>query len=266
MRRTAYFWDERCFWHGGGNYAFIVPVGGWVEPLASGSLPESPNSKRRLNNLLQATGLWAELDTRGAPHATEEELRRVHPAEYLAEFKRLSDGTGGELGERTPFGPGGYEMATQSAGLAVRALRDVLTGACDNAYALSRPPGHHCLPDKPMGFCLLANVAIAVEAALAEKRAERIAVVDWDVHHGNGTEAIFYDRADVLTISIHQENNYPRPSGAVEARGEGAGEGFNLNIPLLPGGGHDAYLYAFERLIEPALRAFKPDAIMVACG
>lgn len=263
---TGYFWDERCFWHGGGNYAFIVPVGGWVEPLASGSLPESPTSKRRLNNLLQATGLWDELATSGAPTATEEELRRVHPAAYLAEFKRMSDGDGGELGERTPFGPGGFEIAAQSAGLAREALLSVLSGQHRNAYALSRPPGHHCLPDTPMGFCLLANIAIAIEAALAAKAAERIAVVDWDVHHGNGTEAIFYERPDVLTISLHQENNYPRPSGPVEARGQGAGEGANINVPLLPGGGHDAYLYAFDRIVAPALRAFRPDAIMVACG
>ncbi len=266
MTSTGYYWHESCFWHGAGNYAFIVPVGGLVEPLAAGGLPESPNSKRRLNNLLQATGLWNELQVRTANPATEEDLRRVHPAAYLAEFKCLSDGDGGELGERTPFGPGGFEIAARSAGLAKQALFDVLTGTHRNAYALSRPPGHHCLPDTPMGFCLLANVAIAVEAALAAKLVDRVAVVDWDVHHGNGTEAIFYDRPEVLTISIHQENNYPRPSGAMDARGEGTGEGANLNIPLLPGVGHDAYLYAFDRLIAPALTHFKPDAIMVASG
>lgn len=266
MTSTGYYWHESCFWHGAGNYAFIVPVGGLVEPLAAGGLPESPNSKRRLNNLLQATGLWNELQVGTADPAVEEDLRRVHPAAYLAEFKRLSDGDGGELGERTPFGPGGFEIAARSAGLAKQALFDVLTGSRRNAYALSRPPGHHCLPDTPMGFCLLANVAIAVEAALAAKLVERVAVVDWDVHHGNGTEAIFYGRPEVLTISIHQENNYPRPSGAFEARGEGAGESANLNIPLLPGGGNDAYLYAFDRLIAPALTQFKPDAIMVASG
>src|SRR6185503_12443764 len=108
-----------------------------------------------------------------------EELRRVHPKSYLDAFKRLSDDKGGELGERTPFGPGGYDIAALSAGLATGALRSILSGSQRNGYALSRPPGHHCLPDKPMGFCLLANIAIAVEAALAEKRAERIAVIDW---------------------------------------------------------------------------------------
>lgn len=264
--RTGFWWDERCFWHSGGSYAFLMPVGGLVQPLAAGGIPENPETKRRLKNLLQVTGLIEELSVRSAAGATDEDLRRVHPASYLDEFKRLSAGKGGELGERTPFGPGGFEIAALSAGLATEALRSVLTGDQRNAYALSRPPGHHCLPDKPMGFCLLANIAIAVEAAFAEKRAERVAVIDWDVHHGNGTEAIFYERSDVLAISLHQENNYPRDMGKVEHRGAGAGEGYNINIPLVPGTGHEGYLHAFERIVLPALRAYRPDVIVVACG
>jgi acetoin utilization deacetylase AcuC-like enzyme len=264
--KTGFWWDEKCFWHTGGSYAFMAPVGGLVQPLASGGLPENPETKRRLKNLLSVTGLIDELAVSSAPVASEEELRRVHPASYLETFKRLSDDRGGELGERTPFGPGGYAIAALSAGLATGALRSVLSGRQRNAYALSRPPGHHCLPDKPMGFCLLANIAIAVEAALAEKRAERIAVIDWDVHHGNGTEAIFYERADVLTISLHQENNYPRDAGRVADRGQGKGEGCNINIPMLPGTGHLGYLHAFRRIVLPALECYRPDAIVVACG
>lgn len=264
--KTGFWWDEKCFWHSGGSYAFMAPVGGLVQPLAAGGLPENPETKRRLKNLLSVTGLIDELSVSSAPVASEEELRRVHPAAYLDAFKRLSDDKGGELGERTPFGPGGYEIAALSAGLATEAMRSVLSGRQRNAYALSRPPGHHCLPDKPMGFCLLANIAIAVEAAFAEKRAGRIAVIDWDVHHGNGTEAIFYDRADVLTISLHQENCYPRDSGRVADRGQGKGEGHNINIPMLPGTGHLGYLHAFRRIVLPALERYRPDAIVVACG
>ncbi|MBX9458880.1 MAG: class II histone deacetylase [Rhizobium sp.] len=263
---TGFWWDEKCFWHTGGSYAFLAPVGGLVQPLAAGGLPESPETKRRLKNLLHVTGLIDELSVSSAAQATREELLCVHPAHYLDAFKSLSDDKGGELGERTPFGPGGYEMAALSAGLATEALRSVLVGRQRNAYALSRPPGHHCLPDKPMGFCLLANIAVAVEAALAEGRASRIAVIDWDVHHGNGTEAIFYDRPEVLTISLHQENNYPRESGKVADRGTGKGEGCNINIPLIPGTGHLGYIHAFERIVLPALAAYRPDAIVVACG
>lgn len=262
---TGFFWDERCFWHGGGNYAGMLPVGGLVQPL-QGGLPESPETKRRLRNLIEVTGLAAELAMLGAAPATRQDLLRVHPAHYLDEFKALSDAGGGELGRRTPFGPGGYDLAAQSAGLAKAALAAVLQGDVANAYALSRPPGHHCLPDYPNGFCLLNNIGIAIEAARAAGLARRFAVLDWDVHHGNGTEAVFYDRADVLTVSLHQERNYPVDTGAFADRGTGAGTGFNLNIPLPPGTGHRGYLAAMERLALPAIRDFAPDVLIIACG
>ncbi len=261
---TGFFMDERCFWHSGGNYAFMVPVGGLVQP--SGGLPENPETKRRLRNLAEVTGLLAELQVSGAPHVTDEDLLRVHPKAFLDTFRETAAQGGGELGMRAPFGPDGYEIATVSAGLAKAALMSVLDGQVTNSYALSRPPGHHCLPDWQNGFCLLANIAIAVEAAIAAKMASRIAVLDWDVHHGNGTEAIFYDRSDVLAVSIHQERNYPMDKGDFADRGSDAGAGFNLNIPLPPGTGHVGYMMALERLALPAIRAFEPDAIVVACG
>jgi acetoin utilization deacetylase AcuC-like enzyme len=263
---TGFFWDERCFWHGGGNYAFTLPVGGLVQPLASGGLPENPETKRRLKNLMDVTGLVRDLDMRGADAAAREDLLRVHPVDYLDEFKRLSDAGGGELGRRTPFAAGGYEIATLSAGLAVAAVAAVMAGEVENAYALSRPPGHHCLPDFPNGFCLLANIAIAIEAAKARGGAARVAVVDWDVHHGNGTEAIFYDRDDVLSISVHQEGNYPLDTGGIADRGRGAGQGFNINVPLPAGAGHTAYLAVMDEIIVPALERYRPDLIVVACG
>ncbi len=263
---TGFYWDEKCFWHGGGNYAGMLPVGGLVQPLSSGGLPESPESKRRLKNLMDVTGLSAQLDLRGAGEATREDLLRVHPASYLDTFKAASDAGGGELGRRTPFGPGGYEMAALSAGLSIAALEAVLNGTHTNAYALSRPPGHHCLPDYPNGFCLLANLALAIQSARAKGLAERVVVLDWDVHHGNGTEAIFYDDPDVLTISIHQERNYPMDTGHFTDRGEGAGVGANLNIPLPPGTGHNGYIATMERIVLPQIRAFNPDVIVIACG
>lgn len=263
---TAFFWDEQSFWHGGGNYVFTVPVGGLVQPSPTASLPESPETKRRLKNLMDVTGLSRDLDMRGADPATRADLDRVHPASYLDAFKAMSDEQGGELGRRTPFGPGGYELAALSAGLAKAAVRSVLMGTARNAYALSRPPGHHCLPDWPNGFCLLNNIAIAIESAMADGLCKRVAVVDWDVHHGNGTEAIFLDRDDVLAISLHQERNYPLDTGDVDVRGTDAGHGYNINIPLPAGAGHVAYLDAFDRIVLPALDAYKPDLIIVACG
>jgi acetoin utilization deacetylase AcuC-like enzyme len=261
---TGFYTDERCFWHSGGNYSFMMPVGGWVQPGAG--LPESPETKRRMRNLIEVTGLMAELDVLSGSPITRDDLLRVHPAEFLDTFQATAEAGGGETGQRAPYGPDGYEIACLSAGLAKDAVFSVLDGAHRNAYALSRPPGHHCLPDWQNGFCLLANIAIAVEAALAEGKAGRVAVLDWDVHHGNGTEAIFYERADVLTVSIHQDRNYPMDTGDFAARGTGTGEGANLNVPLPPGTGHRGYLAAMERVALPAIRDFRPDILIIACG
>ena len=262
---TAFYSDERCFWHGGGNYAFTLPVAGLVQPM-HGGLPENPETKRRLRNLIEVTGLTRELSMRGAEAATREDLLRVHPESYLSAFKAASDAGGGELGLRTPFGAGGYEIAALSAGLATAALRAVLTGEVQNAYSLSRPPGHHCTSDFPNGFCLLNNIAVAIRAAQAEGLVRRVAVVDWDVHHGNGTEAIFWNDPEVLTISLHQDRNYPLDTGGVEATGGPQAPGSNINLPLPPGCGHTTYLHAVERVVLPALTRFKPDVIIVACG
>ncbi|MGR8946960.1 MAG: class II histone deacetylase [Gammaproteobacteria bacterium] len=265
--KTAFFHDERCLWHStAGLFSLFLPVGGWVQPPAGAGLAESPETKRRIVSLLQVSKLADQIAMAAAPSATNEDLLRIHPAAYLDEFKTLSDGNGGELGMVAPFGPGSFEIAKVSAGLTIGAVDHVLNGTYANAYVMSRPPGHHCLPHEPMGFCLLANIAIGVEAAFANHAIKRVAVLDWDVHHGNGTQACFYDRDDVLTISIHQEGCFPPGYSGAEERGVGAGEGFNINVPLLPGGGHDAYLYAMEKIVKPAIDDFSPDLIVVACG
>ena len=266
VRRLRFFWDEKCFWHFGGNYALLAPVKGFVQPLVSGGLPEAPETKRRLKNLMDVSGLSTELNLRTAPAATLDDILRVHTREYIDQFKRLSDQGGGELGLRTPFGPGAFEIAALSAGLVIGAVETVIKGEHKNAYALSRPPGHHCLPDWPNGFCLLSNIAIAIEAVKAKNLLGRIAVVDWDVHHGNGTESIFYDRDDVLTISIHQNQCYPPDTGYTHQIGKGAGKDYNMNIPLPPGCGHEAYLSVMDRLVIPKLSQFKPELVIVACG
>ncbi len=264
--KTGFYFDEHCLWHTAAAHALIEPVGGWVEPLAAGGHAESPETKRRFKSLLDVSGLTAQLDVRSADHAEMDDLLRVHGKDYLNEFKKLSDAGGGELGTRAPFGPGSYEIALRSAGLAMRAVDDVLSGDVKNAYALSRPPGHHCLPDEAMGFCLLNNISIAIEAAKRKHGVDRVAVVDWDVHHGNGTQVVYYERNDVLTVSIHTESGFPPGLSVPELRGEGAGDGYNLNVTLLPGVGHDSYISAFNKLVLPSLMAFQPELIIVACG
>ncbi|MFZ4834459.1 class II histone deacetylase [Rouxiella sp. Mn2063] len=265
-RRTGFFFDEYCFWHSTGLHAVMLPVGGWVQPMAGSSHAESPESKRRMKNLMDVSGLSDQLDLRSAAPCDEEALRRIHPDHYLQRLKTVSDQGGGMLGIEAPMGPGSYEIAKLSAGLACAAVNAVWQGELDNAYSLSRPPGHHCLPDQSMGFCFLANIPIAIEQAKAKYGLRRVAVVDWDVHHGNGTQHIFWQRDDVLTISIHQDGCFPSGYSGEQDRGGGAGEGFNINIPLLAGGGHDAYLYTFDKIVAPALERFKPEIIIVACG
>jgi acetoin utilization deacetylase AcuC-like enzyme len=267
MTSTAFFHDERCLWHStAGLYSLVVPVGGWVQPPAGAGMAESPESKRRMLSLMQVSGLAARLDLRSAAPASWADLERVHTRSYLERFKALSDAGGGELGDYAPFGPGSFETACLSAGLALGALDRVLGGAARNAYALSRPPGHHCLADRAMGFCLLANIPIAIEAARARHGVGRVAVLDWDVHHGNGTQAIYENRDDTLTISLHQEACFPPGYSGANERGLGRGEGYNINVPLLPGGGHDAYMHAMQRLVLPAIARFRPELIVVACG
>lgn len=263
---TGFFFDELCFWHSAGMHALVLPVGGWVQPPAAAGFAESPETKRRLKCLMDVSGLSRQLMLRTAEPASESDLLRVHPEAYLQRFKALSDAGGGELGANAPIGPGTYEIAKLSAGLAIAAVDSVMSGEVGNAYSLSRPPGHHCLAEQAMGFCFLANIAIAIEAAKAKHGLGRVAIIDWDVHHGNGTQSIYEQRDDVLTISLHQENCFPPGYSGVEDRGLGKGLGFNLNLPLPAGSGHDAYLQAMQDIVVPALERFAPELIVVACG
>lgn len=264
--RPGFYFHEHTLWFTAGQSALVQPVGGWVQPPAGAGHADSPEPKRRLHSLMQVSGLIRAFDVLEAPPATEAELRRIHPQTYLDAFRALSDAGGGALDPTAPFGPGSYEIAALSAGLVLRAVTDVARGARTRAYAVSRPSGHHCLPDQPMGFCLFANVAIAVRAAQAQG-VRRIAVLDWDVHHGNGTEACFIDDPDVLVLSIHQEGCFPPgASGRAEDRGIGAGLGTTVNVPLWPGSGHAAYLAAFETILAPAIDAFAPEMIIVVNG
>ncbi|HEI8866696.1 class II histone deacetylase [Serratia sp. AKBS12] len=265
-RKTGFFFDERCFWHSTGLHATTLPVGGWVQPPAGAGHAESPETKRRMKNLMDVSGLSCQLQLQSAELADEDDLRRIHPADYLQRFKQLSDNGGGMLGEEAPLGPGSYDIARLSAGLACAALESVLRGELDNAYALSRPPGHHCLPDRSMGFCFLANIAIAIERAKAKCALGKVAVIDWDVHHGNGTQHIYWQRDDVLTLSLHQDGCFPAGYAGEQDRGAGAGLGCNINIPLMAGAGDDSYLYAMRQIVIPALERFQPEVIIVACG
>lgn len=260
---TGFVFHELYLWHNTWNWAQVFPPSLTIQP---GTHAENPETKRRLRNLLEVSGILDHLVTIKPRSATFEEIARVHTPAHIARIKEISDRGYGDTGHLTPLGAGSYEIALLAAGGAIEAVEAVVAGSVQNAYALIRPPGHHATADVGMGFCLFANAAIAIRHAQERHGISRIATVDWDVHHGNGTQSIFYDDPSVLTISIHQDGLFPLGSGAMSENGEGEGEGSNINIPLPAGSGSGAYVLAFEKVVIPALRRFKPELIVVPCG
>lgn len=263
MPTTGFVFHERYLWHDTGSAAAFMAAGGPVEPDAH---VESPASKRRLRGLLEVSGLLDGLVQIAPRAATREELLRFHTADYVDLVERLSAAGHGDAGELAPVGADSEAIARLAVGGCISAVDAVLDAEVDNAYALTRPPGHHAERDRGRGFCLYGNVALAVLHARAVRGVGRVAVIDWDVHHGNGTEQAFYEDPDVLTISLHQDANYPQNTGSVDDVGAGPGRGANLNVPLPPGSGVGAYRAAFERVVEPAVRAHDPELLVVSCG
>jgi acetoin utilization deacetylase AcuC-like enzyme len=209
----------------------------------TGHHPESP---RRLEVLLDSVKSWTE-----AVSATPEQVERCHTPEHVARIRSVESDTW--LDGDTPASATSYAAALLAAGGAIQA-------AATGGFALVRPPGHHALADRAMGFCLFNNVAIAARAAQAEQGAERVAILDWDVHHGNGTQAIFWDDPTVLYVSLHQWPFYPGTGGP------GEGNETTVNVPLPGGSGNEVYLRAFEEIVEPAVRGFEPDLLLVSAG
>lgn len=264
---TGYLYHEIFGWHDTGTHVGVFPSNpaAGLQPLMHF---ENPETKRRLHELIVVTGLIDRLERLRPRPATEGELLRVHTPEHVERIKTESTlPKGGDSGDGfSPFGCGGYEIGLLAAGGVIVAVDAVLDGVVDNAYALVRPPGHHAIASMGMGFCMFSNLAIAAKHARDVRGVGRIAVVDWDVHHGNGTQAAFYDDPTVLTISLHQDNVFPPDSGKLEERGEGAGWGYALNVPLPPGTGDGGYLHAMDQVVVPAIRAFEPDLVLVASG
>jgi acetoin utilization deacetylase AcuC-like enzyme len=264
---TGFVFHERYLWHNTGRQSgpFGSDASGWLEPDVRHR--ENADGKRRIRSLLDVTGLLDQLKRVDPRPATVDELCRFHDRAYVERVEAESAAWGGDGGDgATPFGHGSYEVALLSAGGVIAAVDAVLDGTIANAFALVRPPGHHALADMGMGFCLFGNAAIAAHHALSARGLERVAIVDWDVHHGNGTQAAFYEDPRVLTISLHQDSNFPPGSGALEENGAGEGEGYNINVPLPPGCGTGAYEHAFREVVLPALDAFAPQIIIVASG
>ena len=232
---TGWVFHELYLWHDTGSAASVFPPSLTVEPDEHA---ENPRTKRRFRNLLEVSGLLDELTIIKPRPASEEELARFHTRDYIARIKRLSAERGGDASELTPFGRGSFEIAQLAAGGTMAALEAVIAGRVQNAYALVRPPGHHAERDRGMGFCLFGNVALAIMHARAQGTVDRIAVVDWDVHHGNGTQQAFYESPEVLTISLHQDRLFPSSSGMLRGKRRRKGRGLQYQCPAAAGLGH----------------------------
>ncbi|MCR9140168.1 MAG: class II histone deacetylase [Alphaproteobacteria bacterium] len=262
-RRTGWVTSELYYWHDTQNWCGFLEPGLTLQP---GVHFENPETKRRFHGLVEATEFAPHLHPLRPRPASDETIRLVHPQSHIDRVAAVCASGGGDTGQLTPGGPASLDIARLAVGGVTAAVDKVIAGDWDNAYVLCRPPGHHALPEMAMGFCIFANAAIGVKHAQKEHGIKRIATIDWDVHHGNGTEAIFYDDPSVLSISLHQDNLFPPDSGPIEAMGEGDGKGANLNIPLPPGSGSGAYRKAFEELVLPALDRFKPEMIFIPSG
>ena len=234
-----------------------------------------PEHQGRLRALASTVGkdlltLHGHVEQRPAADAEERDLLRVHTPEHLRRVREVCDmaeasGRVTTLDSDTKVSSASWDAAVGSAGTAIAAVREVHDGLVANAFVATRPPGHHATPTTPMGFCLFNSVAVAARWLQAEGRAERVLIVDWDVHHGNGTQDTFYNDASVYFLSLHQSPHYPG-SGADSERGAGEGEGYTQNVPLPAGVPRAEYRDRFRQALDRAVGDFTPDFILVSAG
>ncbi|UPV76053.1 histone deacetylase [Halorussus limi] len=228
--------------------------------------PETPDRLRAIKERLTRKHGVEYVDS---TPATSDRIEAVHDADYVAEFREFCESGGGNWDPDTVAVEATWDAALQSAGLACWSAETALDGSNgrDTPFSLGRPPGHHAVEDDAMGFCFFNNAAVAARHVIDAEGtdASRVAVFDWDVHHGNGTQDIFYDAGDVFYASLHEEGLYPG-TGEIDETGGGAGAGTTLNVPLPAGAGDPEYRDAFDDLVAPAIRDFDPDLLVVSAG
>lgn len=242
---------------------FYDPI--YLEHDTGFSHPERAERLEGTMKMLDKTGLAGKLRIISPRDATIEEIKLVHPESHIEKVRKMAESGGGYLDMDTPVSPRSYEAALKSAGAGLEGLERMFSGDIDNAFCLVRPPGHHATVNRGMGFCLFNNNAITARYAMSEFGLERIFILDWDAHHGNGLQDIFYEDKRVLYISLHQYPHYPGTGGSGEV-GLGDGEGYTVNFPLPAHSGEEVYLAAFDQVIMPIARQFEPQLVLISAG
>ncbi len=227
--------------------------------------PESPDRITAIDSLLNLASVSPFVERMQLRAATPAQLAWIHDERYVETIEKTDGKPFFQLDPDTGAGGETWRAAALSAGAAICACETVIKGGRESAFAFCRPPGHHAERDRAMGFCLFNNIAVAAEFALRECGAGRVMIVDWDVHHGNGTQNSFYGRGDVFYFSVHQHPAFPG-TGSSEETGSGDGRGATLNIPLAAGQSDDSYMSVFQNELAAAARAYKPDVILVSAG
>ncbi len=268
--RTGLIFDEHYLRHDTGTQTTVRMRGGSFEPSPEGH-PSSTSITKRIKEFLDGSGLTAMMQPVAARAASDDELAVYHTRAYIDGVRSHvqggpMQGAWGELESDTPLSAGSFEAAVYAAGGAMNGVQAILQGDVRNAYALLRPPGHHAMSNRAMGFCIFNNAVVAAHYARRAFGLERVMIVDWDVHHGNGTQDAFYDDAGVLFVSLHQHNWYPKLSGELEQVGSGTGAGYTANIPLPAGTGDRGYRAAFEQLVLPIGLQYRPQLIIISAG
>ncbi len=231
---------------------------------------EVPARLEAIVDSLRSQGLWDRLQPIDITPASPRQLTWAHTREYVESVQQeCRDGLTTISQGDTDVCGASFEVAALAAGGCMSAVREVMAGKVRSAICLVRPPGHHATADRGMGFCLFNNAALAAQQARRVGKARRVLILDWDLHHANGTQEIFYEDPGVFLCSLHQDGEYPMPErqiGYARESGQGAGEGMNLNCPLPPGAGDAAALNALNERLVPAMQAYQPELVIVSCG
>jgi acetoin utilization deacetylase AcuC-like enzyme len=243
----------------------IVKDERYMDHVAMDHHPESAQRLEVLYRLLEEPGMAGSFTLIPPRPATEEEIEWIHTPTYFQLVASTAQRPYTMLDPDTYACPKSFDTAKLAVGGCLEAVDQVMQGKVKNAFAFIRPPGHHAEANRAMGFCLFNNVAIAAEYALRSYKLKKALIIDWDLHHGNGTQRSFYERADVLYFSTHQYPYYPG-TGHISETGKGAGAGFTVNVPLSAGPGDAEYMEIFEEILEPIALEYQPDIVFVSAG